>query len=262
MFNSIPPIVKNLLILNIILFAATAFGLAFVDTYFPLYYFQSDKFYVFQYLTHMFMHGGFAHLFFNMFALFMFGAMLERVWGAQRFLLYYLTTGFGAALFYTFVLWLQYSKMESAAVALQINLNLQDFELFVNHYFSEFSMDSNLQQFMQYWDTSGNNPETIRTANLWIKELIQARIDIPMVGASGAIFGLLLAFGVLFPNVELMMLFVPIPIKAKYFVIIYGVIELVLGLTNTGSNIAHFAHLGGMLFGLLLLFYWKQVRRN
>lgn len=262
MFNlrTLPPVVKNLLLLNILVFVCANLPIfQFLNQYFPLYYFQSNNFYVFQYITCMFMHGGIAHLFFNMFALFMFGSTLERVWGGQRFLLYYLATGFGASLFYHFVLWIQYSGMFHAAEVLQQNMTLDNFEFFVNKYFANEVRQDMLQGFLNSWEAKGaNSLEGVRAAQESVKELIQGRINVPMVGASGAIFGLLLAFGMLFPNTELMMLFLPIPIKAKYFVVLYGVIELILGLSGTHTGVAHFAHLGGMLFGLLLILYWRR----
>lgn len=205
--NRLTPVVKNLLILNGLMFLATMVlqgqGID-LNGMLGLYYPGSDAFKPVQLIAHMFLHGGFMHLFFNMFALWMFGGILEQRFGPQRFLTYYLVTGFGAAMLHLAVIHVQVMGLAGEVDA-----------------------------------------ETLRTN--------------AAVGASGAVFGLLLAFGMLFPDVPLMLIFFPVPIKAKYFVIGYAVIELVAGLGRIpGDNIAHFAHLGGMLFGYLLIRFWRR----
>jgi membrane associated rhomboid family serine protease len=230
-----PPVVKNLIIINAIMFLAllgfqTAFGTD-LNRVLGLYYFKSPFFEPYQIVTHMFMHGGLWHIFFNMFALWMFGKVLEQVWGGKRFLIYYFVTGFGAVFLHMFVTHLALnSVMEEAAQLYNI---------------TEFSRET-VQRLAQ-----SNEP---------LAREVALGLAVPTVGASGAVFGVLLAFGMLFPNTRLMLLFPPIPIKAKYFVIGYGALELWLGLTQPGSNIAHFAHLGGMLFGFILIRYWKKNR--
>ena len=266
-FSQLPEVVKNLLIINILFFAATisldSYGIDFVK-WFGLHQFQSPDFMPHQLITHFFMHSNFTHLLSNMFALWMFGRILENVWGAKRFLIYYIITALGAAIIY--ILFIQY----------------------------------------QIYGISDNFPELLELAkegkysvgDTNSKKLSQL-VLIPMVGASGAVFGLLLAFGMLFPNTRLhlfaslliimsfeiffsiplpifnifILLFIlsrispnlknyiwyTIPIQAKYFVIEYGLIELYLGfINNPNDNIAHFAHLGGMLFGFILLEYWQK----
>lgn len=233
-FNAIPPVVKNLIIINIIMLLATYIlsmrGIE-LTSILGLHYFQSPEFRPYQLVTHMFMHGGFTHLLFNMFALWMFGRVLEGVWGPKRFFIYYFVTGLGAALLHTFVNFLEFqsvaSKMTPEAV--------------------EMVMTQGTEIFNQGKNFS--DP---------IAGKLNLLLNIPTVGASGAVFGILLGFGMLFPNTQLMLLFPPIPIKAKYFVMGYGAIELYLGLTQSGSNIAHFAHLGGMLFGFFLIKYWNK----
>ncbi|MDR1861103.1 MAG: rhomboid family intramembrane serine protease [Bacteroidales bacterium] len=234
----IPPVVKNLIIINaIMLFATWLLGQRGIDldAKLGLFFPASDCFRPHQLVTHMFMHGDIMHLFFNMFGLYMFGRILESIWGSRRFLVYYFVTGLGAAALHIAVLYFEY---RSATAALNPDLletiRVQGFDLL--H-----------RQHLNYEGAPG---------------IVNNILHIPTVGASGAIFGILLAFGVLFPNTELYIMFLPIPVKAKYMVIGYGLIELFAGVTNTGSNIAHFAHLGGMLFGYLLIMYWRRTTKT
>ena len=205
MFNRIPPVVKNLLIINTLMLLAMSINEEFMLEKFALFYPASPFFKPYQYITYMFMHGGFAHLFFNMYALFLFGSVLEQVWGSKKFFIYYMITGLGAAAFFTFTNWLV---------------------------------------------STGYSPEQYI-------DLLRT----PTVGASGAVFGILLGYGMLFPNNVLQLLIPPVALKAKWLVIIYGALELVLGITAPGSNIAHFAHIGGMLFGFILIKYWNKKGR-
>jgi membrane associated rhomboid family serine protease len=188
-----------------------------------------------QIITHMFMHANFWHLFFNMFALYMFGGILENVWGPKRFFIYYMVCGLGAAFVHESVIMFQYNKIMNSISPDQLQMVLKDGSAYINE------------------------------GKVFTDELmknLQMLLNVPTVGASGAIFGILLAFGVLFPNTQLMLLFPPIPIKAKYFVIGYGAIELYLAIMQPGSNIAHAAHLGGMLFGFILIQYWKKTTKT
>lgn len=237
-FSSIPVVTKNLLIINIIVWlfqfvALKKFGFDLSD-YLGLHYFQSENFNIFQVFTYMFLHNpyDFTHVFFNMFAVFMFGRTLEAVWGAKRFLFYYLFTGVGAGLIQMLVVFIRIKTLE-------VNFSPEDLNnIYTNGH--------------QIWEI-GKNYADPSWANL------NALINAPTVGASGAVFGILLGFGMLFPNVELIMIPIPIPIKAKYFVIGYGLLELYMGFANrAGDNVAHFAHLGGLLFGLILILYWKK----
>lgn len=245
LFKNMGPVVKNILILNVLMFLISiTFGqgqTGGLNKILGLYYFGSSQFQPFQLITHMFMHGNFTHLFLNMFAMVMFGVHLERAWGSKRFLIYYLVAGFGASLLHVGVNWIQVSQILgdfSAVEALEIK---------------ELVKSSGYEILMQ-----GKNYSDPVLGKL---NLIY---NIPVVGASGAVFGILLGYGMLFPNTELIMLFFPVPIKAKYFVIIYGLIELISGISNQpGDNVAHFAHLGGMIFGFLLIKYWQKTdRRN
>jgi membrane associated rhomboid family serine protease len=203
----------NLIVINVIMFIATKIVGDSMYEWFSLFYPASPFFKPIQIITHLFMHGSLLHLFMNMFALFMFGAVLERIWGPQRFLLFYFTTGVGAMILHTAV-----------------------------------------QGWIIYNFTGSFNP-----GDQLITHQVMAMYQTPTVGASGAIFGILIAFGMLFPNTELLFLFFPIPIKAKYFVAIYVVFELYQGIKMApGDNVAHFAHLGGALFGYLLVKYWNR----
>ena len=238
--SSIPTVVKNLLIINILFFVATYIlgekGIN-LTSLLGLHYFESDAFQPYQIITHMFMHGGFMHIAFNMYALWMFGKILEQVWGPKKFLIYYMITGLGAAFLYSGVQFIEATMLKNQLIGAGMS------QADLTHFISTSEYNTSVLQYIgqdvlqKYW-------------------LIY---HTPVVGASGAIFGLLLAFGMIFPNVELYLMFIPIPIKAKYFVIGYGLIELFGGLANrAGDNTAHFAHLGGMLFGFIMIKMWKK----
>jgi membrane associated rhomboid family serine protease len=231
----LPPVVKNIILINVVMFIAFLVGDKFFDinlnSILGLYFPKSDNFKPIQILSHMFMHANFMHIFFNMYALFIFGLVLENVWGPKRFLIYYLVCGFGAVIVHEAVIGFEYYKLASL-------LTPELLQAVINN------GTSLLQEGKEYADPTMKS--------------LQYLLNTPTVGASGAVFGILLAFGVLFPNTQLMLLFPPIPIKAKYFVLIYGGIELVLTFSQKGSNIAHAAHLGGMLFGYILIRYWRK----
>jgi membrane associated rhomboid family serine protease len=231
----LPPVVKNIILINVLMLIAT-FALnnimgvdltGILGLYFP----KSEHFMPLQIITHMFMHGGLMHLFFNMYALYMFGGILENVWGPKRFFIYYMVCGLGAALVHESVIAIQYTKLVGSLSPEQLQLVLND----GTAYFNEGRVFADEQM-----------------------KNLQMLLNVPTVGASGAIFGILLAFGVLFPNTQLMLLIPPMPIKAKYFVLAYGALELYLAFAQPGSNIAHAAHLGGMLFGYMLIRYWRK----
>lgn len=216
-FSVLPTVVKNLLIINVLFFLATiaADSVLHIDLkdYLGLHYIGASDFHPFQFVTYMFMHGNFAHLFFNMFALWMFGNTLENIWGANRFLLFYFICGIGAGVTQELVQYIQYVTTLEAYDSVRLSAN---FVIPMSEYLNMMTT----------------------------------------VGASGAVYGILLAFGMMFPNSTLYIYFA-IPIKAKWFVLIYGIIELFSGFTSV-DNVAHFAHIGGMLFGLLLILYWKK----
>jgi membrane associated rhomboid family serine protease len=234
-FFALPPVVKNIIMINILMLLAyyvlrSVLNIDLNDIL-GLYFPKSENFRPVQIFTHMFMHANFMHLFFNMYALFIFGQVLENVWGPKRFLTYYLVCGLGAALVHESVIAFEYNKLINSISPDQLQIVLNEGASYIKE--GKLFADGSMQH-------------------------LQILLNTPTVGASGAIFGVLLAFGVLFPNTQLMIIFPPIPIKAKYFVMIYGAIELYLAFSQPGSNIAHAAHLGGMLFGYILIRYWRK----
>lgn len=200
-FANLPVVTKNILIINVLLWIITELRPDFMTRAFALFYPASPFFHWWQPITHMFMHGGFGHLFVNMFTFLMFGCALERQWGAKKYLTFYFITGLGAA------------ALHLCVMALQLKMG---------------------------WVPAGQ------------------LYSIPMVGASGAIYGVLMGYAMLFPDTELTLIFPPITLSAKWWIIIWIAIELLTGIFSIGGGIAHFAHLGGMLFGYILIKYWKR----
>ena len=220
--NNLPTVTKNLLINNVLCFfgmlVAKRYGID-VENLLGLHFFLASDFNLSQLISYMFMHANFQHIFFNMFAVWMFGRVLEQVWGPRRFLTYYLICGIGAGLIQELVQYLEYAFTLSNYDS--VNLGIAGGIIPMEEYLNMMTT----------------------------------------VGASGAVYGILLAFGMLFPNSQMFIFPLPFPIKAKYFVIGYAVLELFLGLGG-GDGVAHFAHLGGMLFGLILIIYWRKKNGN
>lgn len=212
--SNVPTATKNIIIINVLVMIMTMLNEDMMYEKFALFYPTSPFFHIWQPLTHMFMHGGFWHLFFNMYTLYFFGRVLEERWGAKKFLIFYFVTGLGAALVHTGVEWLQ-----------------------MNHWMSQVAEGSMAAQ-----------------ANIHALKMT------PTVGASGAIYGVLMGFAMLYPDAILSLIFPPVSMKAKWFVLIFGGIELLTGITGVGGGIAHFAHLGGLIFGYILIMYWKKKR--
>ncbi|MGP1363513.1 MAG: rhomboid family intramembrane serine protease [Bacteroides sp.] len=255
------PVVSNLIIINILLLMATwvaerTFHIDLVDIL-GLHYPASSHFRPYQIVTHLFMHGGLTHLFFNMFALWMFGRILENQLGSKRFLFYYLFTGLGAAGVHTLVNYIEFSNLQSEIEQVLSQLTPETLSDFITQKFPQY-YSIFYDNIISQWTNDPNNSQYISLAQDYFRQLLSVQMDIPTVGASGAVFGILLAFGMMFPNVTLYLIFPPIPIKAKWFVLIYGAIELYLGISQPGSSIAHFAHIGGMLFGIILILYWRR----
>ncbi|MEF9924387.1 MAG: rhomboid family intramembrane serine protease [Muribaculaceae bacterium] len=230
--DSIPPVTKNIIIINLLMWLASiilpkALGIDLVK-FLGLHYWTASDFNPAQLVTYMFMHdtGSIAHVFFNMFSLFMFGRILEQVWGGKRFLFYYISTGIGAALIqecvWMFTMINDFALTDGSGIATM--KGIEAFNYAISH-------GINVEPFFNMFIT---------------------------VGASGAVFGILLAFGMMFPNIPMYIMFIPIPIKAKYMVFGYGALELLFGMSGTMTGIAHFAHLGGMLFGIIIILYWKK----
>ena len=212
--SSIPTATKNIIIINVLVMIMTSLNGDLMYQKFALFYPTSPFFRWWQPVTHMFMHGGFWHLFFNMYTLYFFGRVLEERWGAKKFLIFYFVTGLGAALIHTGVEWIQ----------------------------------------MHHWMNQVAEGSMAAQANIHALKMT------PTVGASGAIYGVLMGFAMLYPDAILTLIFPPVSMKAKWFVLIFGGIELLTGITGVGGGIAHFAHLGGLIFGYLLIMYWKKKR--
>ncbi len=276
-FSGITPAVKALIILNVAMYFLAIFlnQVLHINTadLLGLHLPQSHYWAPWQYITHMFMHGGgeellrgrifegLSHLFFNMFALFMFGRILESVWGTKRFLIFYFVCGIGAGALNSLVGWFEVRHMMEQYVTFQTTPTPSILADFVK---SQIGHPAPwIWEVIDNWINNPNSPEYIEAGKQLFERIIDLKINIPMVGASGAIFGILLAFGMLFPNTELFLMFIPVPIKAKYFVIGYGLLEFFLGIQNSASdNVAHFAHLGGMLFGFFMVKYWSRNRKK
>ncbi len=250
--DSIPPVVKNLIAINLIMWLATLVLPSFLRRWglsvdltdiLGMHYWASERFNPAQLMTYMFMHGGFGHVFFNMFALYMFGGVLENYWGPKRFLFYYMVTGVGAGIIQQLFWTVEFHSVINALNIAISSGSAAELEAYQHV----------LEKYFRFSNFSAMGPSDII-------ELKTMFLNLPVtVGASGSVFGLLLAFGWLFPEVKLMMLFFPVPIKARVFVILYGVAELFLGVANfSGDSVAHFAHLGGMLFGLILILIWRK----
>lgn len=229
--NNTPAVTKNLIIINALCFFAAIvagkYGIDLNDVL-GLHYFESEKFKLYQLFTYMFMHSGFEHIFFNMFAVWMFGRVLETVWGPQRFLFFYILCGMGAGIVQEVVQYFQFIP-----------------------YFADITQLSTLAP-----NEMVNINGDMYTVAQWLNRYMRV-IDVSTVGASGAVYAVLMAFGMLFPNQPMYIIPFPMPIKAKWMITGYILIELYLGLTGN-DGIAHFAHLGGMIFGFFLIMYWKK----
>ncbi len=210
--SSIPQATKSLIIINVLVFVMCCLNENLMIRWFAMFYPKSPFFHIWQVVTHMFMHGGIWHIFFNMYTLFLFGSVLERMWGSKKFLFFYFVTGLGAVALHTAVQWAEVAHYQK--------------QVFDGVYAAGAAIQKNYMT--------------------------------PTVGASGAIYGLLLGYGMLFPDSIMRLLFPPVALKAKWFVLIFAGIELLTGISGVASGIAHFAHLGGMLFGWLLILYWKR----
>lgn len=239
---NITPVVKQLLIINVIFFIGTELVGPVTYDLLAMYYFENPKFEFWQVISHMFMHGGIMHIAFNMFALYSFGSALENMWGGKKFLFFYISCGLGSAALHTLV---NYFVFDSAA------------QILISNGFSRDIIISTLAE----------GKYGVRWADYLSPAQMQSLIDsfrVPVVGASGAIYGLLVAFAFMFPNAKLALLFIPVPIKAKYFVAGILALDLFLGLKGDsifgggGTGVAHFAHIGGALIGFIMMYFWKN----
>jgi len=264
-FSNLPNIVKNLLIINgLFFFAAFVFqdrNWANLNQILGLYYPESNYFRPFQLVSYAFMHASINHIAYNMFSLWMFGTILENYWGPKRFLTFYLITTLGAAFTYLSINYFEIEAIKSAIATFNASPGYDSFLILMKTDPDLFSSDQ-ISSFVYQWSQDVNNPRFLDFAREVSDVLVQRKLNIPMVGASGAVFGLLLANGMLFPNREVFLFFIPIPVKIKYMVVFLGLMELWEGLgNNPGDQVAHFAHLGGMLFGFLAIKYWNKTNR-
>lgn len=235
--------IKHLLIINILFFIATSMYGEQMYQMFSLWFPENENWRIYQIVSHMFMHGGFMHILFNMYALWAFGSPLERMWGMNKFLFFYFSAGLGAALIHTGVNYYYFNE---------------GVEAIVNYGMNE-------AQLLEIIGEGKYSPDWYKAASKSTIDNFLGAFNTPAVGASGAIYGILVAFGMMFPNSELFLIFLPIPIKAKYFIPVLVGLDLFSGVTGYpifGSGIAHFAHVGGALFGFLMMWYWKRTQFN
>lgn len=248
-FSAFPPVIKNLLIANILAFIATyvlqSQGYDLVE-HFGLHYFESSNFHWYQLITSMFLHGGFLHIALNMYGLWLFGQMIENYYGSSRFLIFYAICGIGSGIIQEASLYVYYHHVAKMVEIFSSEPSMPGFSVVVSKYFTGIG--------------GYPQPTTIDEAKAVLASLYKFSIDNSnTIGASGAIFGVLTAFGIIYAEVPLFIMFIPIPIKAKYAIIGYCVFELYSGLADrAGDNVAHFAHLGGALFGAILVLSWRK----
>lgn len=236
-----PIIITQLLVINLIFYVGSQFSYSISRDIFSLFYFENDKFLYTQLVSHMFMHGNIMHLVFNMLALWMFGSTLVNIWGKNKFLFFYFSCGIGAAV-------------------------LQNYSNFVNiNSFTNILSDAGISQEQIVSVLKTATYPTYILDFISETEMLSAYSDFntPMIGASGAIYGIVVAFSFMFPNTKLMLLFPPVPVKAKYLVPGLIVVDLFFGLTSASiGSIAHFAHIGGAITGFLMMWYWKKSQFN
>ncbi len=268
-FQILPPVVKNLLIINGLIFLAQStlqgptINFSF-DDMFALHAWQSSLFKPWQLVTHLFLHGSFSHIFFNMLALWMFGAVLENVWGSKRFLTFYLICGLGAALMHLlFLSWELGPIIKDYAILYQMHVSGNEYQGhamadFITKYHIEFRETDKLTEYLR------NNPDPLLLSKAFgeLTTYYQNNLNPATLGASGAVFGVLAAFGYLFPNTYLYV-YMLVPVKAKWFVLFYGAIEIYEGIQNSaGDNVAHWAHIGGALVGLMIVITWNKTNKK
>jgi membrane associated rhomboid family serine protease len=272
-FQILPVIIKNLLIINGLVFLAQitfdgfdaggGIAVGYMANNFALHHILSPLFKPWQILTHMFMHGSFFHLFMNMFVLWMFGSVLENLWGPKKFFMFYLVCGLGAALLHLGALYWENFQLLADYDAFRQAPTLTKYLAMLDNY----SMDTGYKgqpafRIGRAWEAEPNNVQMVEQAIMMVNHFVSSSLSKPTLGASGAVFGCLAAFAYLFPNTYIYLYFF-IPLKVKWFVLIYVVFELVMAINNSaGDNIARWAHLGGALVGFLLVYFWNKTNRR
>lgn len=263
--NRLPPILKSIIIINVACWLLEKLLTSFSDLNpfhsLALYNWESENFKPWQLFSYMFLHDqvDIFHLALNMFGIWVFGSLLEQYWGSRRFLFYYLSTGIGAGVIYLIFMSWQVTPMLTSAEYYMQNPGYEAFEQFVSLNLPGSYDNEGINNFLQLWYNNRQNPTLISESVDMVQKICDHRLNTPMVGASGALFGIMLAFAMLFPNLSLFIFLIPIPVKAKYVVLAYGIFEILATLKNDlNDNIAHVAHLGGMIVGFLLVIYWKK----
>lgn len=261
MFRALTPLVKNLLLITVGIHVIASFFLPQLKNLFALYYIDSRYFMPFQFVTYMFMHANFWHLFSNMFGLFIFGPLLEQFMGPKKLLILWMVCGIGSGILYSGYTVFKMNKLNDRIEAFTENPDPVIFNRFVSD--NRHLFNKGIYDFIDEYDRNPDNSTLVDRATRTMLQIRDRQADIPMVGASGALFGILIAFGMLFPNTQLFLLFPPIPIKAKYLVLFYGLYTVYnIFVSNPADNVAHFAHLSGLLIGAVLVIYWKKDRNN
>jgi len=261
MFRNITPVVKNLLIINVGLLIVSQFIFPQLNDWFALYYIHSPYFQPFQFLTYMFMHADFWHLFGNMFGLMIFGPMLEQFLGPKKLLILWMVCGVGSGVLYSGYTAYRMNNLEEKVAMFQNNPDPDSFNKLVLENRGFFQ--SSVFDFVDDYSRNPNDPNKISQAKQTLDAILEIQGNVPMVGASGALFGVLIAFAMLFPNTQLFLLFPPIPIKAKYMVLFYSLYTIYnVFVNNPLDNVAHFAHLSGLVIGGVLIYFWKQDRNS
>ncbi|WP_162341577.1 rhomboid family intramembrane serine protease [Cyclobacterium salsum] len=261
MFRSLTPIVKNLLLITVGMHVIASFFIPQLKNLFALYYVESRFFMPFQFVTYMFMHADFWHLLGNMFGLFIFGPLLEQFLGPKKILILWMVCGIGSGVLYSGYNAYKMGNLNDRIEAFTNDPDPETFNRFVSdnrHLFNPAIYD-----FIDKYSRDPESTELVSAAKRTMLDIRDRQVNIPMVGASGALFGILIAFGMLFPNTQLFLLFPPMPVKAKYLVLFYGLYTVYnIFVSNPMDNVAHFAHLSGLVIGAVLVTYWKKDRRN
>lgn len=253
--------VKNLLIVNLAVFLFSMILGLDVNRYLAFYGFQSADFMAYQIFTYMFLHGGFMHIFFNMLILYFLGPLLENFWGANRFLKYYMITGIGAGLIYGAVQFVEFKNMESDADKFRSTPTPEAYFTFMRDHNDRFKTDNVANSVGLLFDKDRDSRDAQLRAMSQVQDVVDGKKDIPMLGASGAIYGILIAVGLLFPNTQIMLIIPPIPIKLKYLTFFLGAMAIIGAWQDSpGDNTAHFAHLGGLIVGFIVIKIWNKDR--
>ncbi|MCH7402859.1 rhomboid family intramembrane serine protease [Belliella kenyensis] len=261
MFRNLTPVVKNLLLINIGVFVIASYFMPGLEKIFALYYVESASFLPTQFVTYMFMHANFWHLFSNMFGLFIFGPLLEQFLGPKKLLTLWMVCGVGSGLLYSGYNAYKIHQLDQEIEAFYANPSPDTFNDFVKD--NRHLFKSGVYDFIDEYSKNPESKSLIQRAKENYNGIRDIQINIPMVGASGALFGILIAFAMFFPNTELLLLFPPMPVKAKYLVLFYGLYTVYnIFNNNPADNVAHFAHLSGLIVGGILVYYWKRNRKN